>query len=59
MRSELRSYPTYGALQGSYAQLVATLGLDPLPKSVSAHDLKTLGDAVRMSEASWVKVVNP
>ena len=59
MMSELRVYQTYGALQGAYGQVIATLGLDPLPQSVSGHDLKTLGEAVRASEQSWVKTVNP
>jgi outer membrane protein TolC len=59
MMSELRLYQNYGALQGAYGQLIATLGLDPLPDSVSGHDLKTLGDAVRASEQNWTKTVNP
>jgi len=59
MMSELRLYQTYGAMQGAYGQMIATLGLDPLPQSVSGHDLKTLGEAVRSSEQSWVKAVNP
>jgi outer membrane protein TolC len=59
MMSELRKYQSYGALQGAYGQMIATLGLDPLPESVPAHDLKTLGDAVRKSEADWLKTVNP
>lgn len=59
MMSELRLYQSFGALQGAYGQLVATLGLDPLPQSVSAHDLKTLGEAVRDSEQNWTKTVNP
>lgn len=59
MMSELRLYQTYGSLQGAYGQLVATLGLDPLPDSVPSHDLKTLGDSVRASEANWTKTINP
>jgi outer membrane protein TolC len=59
MMSELRLYQSYGALQGAYGQLIATLGLDPLPESVPGHDLKTLGDAVRASEQNWTKTVNP
>ena len=31
----------------------------PLPESVPAHDLKTLGDAVRASQQNWSKTVNP
>lgn len=59
MMSELRLYQTYGALQGAYSQLVATLGLDPLPQSVSGHDLKSLSDAVKASEQNWTKTMNP
>lgn len=59
MMAELRLYQSYGALQGAYGQVVATLGLDPLPSSVSGHDLKTLGDAVKASEQSWTQAVNP
>ncbi|WP_269631048.1 TolC family protein [Pelomonas sp. BJYL3] len=59
MMSELRLYQTYGALQGAYGQLVATLGLDPLPESVPSHDLKALGESVRASEANWTKTINP
>jgi outer membrane protein TolC len=59
MMSELRLYQSYGALQGAYGQVIATIGLDPLPESVPAYDLKTLGAAVRASEQSWTKTVNP
>lgn len=59
MMSELRLYQSYGTLQGAYGQVIATLGLDPLPDSVPAHDLKTLGDSVRESEKSWTQVVQP
>jgi len=59
MMAELRLYQSYGAMQGAYGQLIATLGLDPLPSSVSGHDIKTLGQAVRSSEQSWTQTVNP
>lgn len=59
MTAELRLYQSYGSLQGAYGQVIATLGLDPLPDSVPAHDLKTLGDSVRASEKAWTEVVNP
>ncbi|OWQ90154.1 transporter [Roseateles terrae] len=59
MMSELRLYQTYGALQGAYSQLVATLGLDPLPQSVPGYDLKSLGEAVKASEQNWTKTMNP
>ena len=59
MMSELRLYQSYGALQGAYGQMAATLGLDPLPESVPAHDLKSLGEAIKASEREWLKTVNP
>lgn len=59
LMAELRLYQNYGALQSAYGQVIASLGLDPLPDSVAAHDLKTLCDAVRTAEQSWIKVVNP
>ena len=59
MMSELRMYQTYGALQGAYGQMIATIGLDPLPQSVTAGDIKTLGEAVNSSEQSWTRTVNP
>ncbi len=59
MMAELRLYQSYGALQGAYGQMAATLGLDPLPESVPAHDLKSLGEAIKASEREWLKTVNP
>ena len=58
MMSELRLYQTYGALQGAFGQVVATLGLDPLPESVPAHDLKSLGQAVRELEQRSSRLVS-
>ena len=59
MMSELRLYQSYGALQGAYGQVIATLGLDPLPDAVPADDIGSLARAVGQSEASWVKTVDP
>jgi outer membrane protein TolC len=59
MMSELRLYQSYGALQGAYGQVIATLGQDPLPASVPAEDIGTLSKAVGQSEAAWVKTVDP
>lgn len=58
MMAELRLYQNYGALQGAYGQVIATLGLDPLPASVAALDLKTLSEAVRSSEQQWNELIN-
>ncbi|WP_280154209.1 TolC family protein [Piscinibacter sp. XHJ-5] len=59
MMSELRLYHSYGAVQGAYAQVIATLGLDPLPSSVDGHDIKTLTEAVRACERAWTETVDP
>lgn len=59
MTTELRLYQAYGALQGAYGQVVATLGLDPLPDTVVGHDLQSLRAAVRASEKAWSEAVNP
>lgn len=57
--SALRLFQHYAALQGAYGQLVATLGLDPLPDTVASHDLPTLRQAVREAEQSWTRTVDP
>lgn len=44
--SELRRYQSYGALQTAYGAMQATLGSDPLPAQIVAHDIKTLAKAI-------------
>lgn len=53
LMSELRLYQSYGALQGTYGQMLATLGLDPLPPTIASHDLAAVRDAVRSMESRW------
>jgi hypothetical protein len=53
LMSELRLYQSYGALQGAYGQMLATLGLDPLPETIDSHDLAALRNAVRGMDARW------
>ncbi|WP_189373093.1 TolC family protein [Vogesella alkaliphila] len=45
--SELRLYQGYGDLQNAYGQIAVTVGLDPLPAEVGAHDVATLGAALQ------------
>lgn len=59
MFAELRLYQSYGAMQSAYGQVIATLGLDPLPDSIGSHDVRAVGDAVRSSHDAWIKVVDP
>jgi outer membrane protein TolC len=49
----LKLYQSYAAYQGAYGQMVATLGLDPLPATVASHDLPTLEQAIRDTEQHW------
>jgi outer membrane protein TolC len=53
LMSELRKYQSYGALQGAYGQVLATLGLDPLPETINSHDLNAVRDAVASMESRW------
>ncbi|WP_148717234.1 TolC family protein [Chitinolyticbacter meiyuanensis] len=55
MMSELRLYQSYGALQNAYGQMLATLGLDPVPETVQAHDLATLRTAIATREQELVE----
>jgi outer membrane protein TolC len=53
MISELRVYETYGELQGAYGNLLATLGLDPIPGDVKGHDLASLEQAIAQERQHW------
>lgn len=52
LMSELREYQSYGALQSSYGQILATLGVDLLPKTLPSNDLPALSEAVKQAEQS-------
>jgi hypothetical protein len=53
LMSELKLYQSYADYQGAYGQMVATLGLDPVPAAVASHDLSTLEKAIRDTEKQW------
>lgn len=57
--TDLRRYQSYAALQGAYGQMLASLGLDPLPPVVASHDLNTLQNAIRATEEKWQAVRAP
>lgn len=59
LMSELRSYQSYAALQGAYGQMLASIGLDPLPPVVASHDLGTLESAIHETEQRWNNVTAP
>ena len=53
MMTELRLYESYGELESAYGQLLATLGLDPVPNTVQSHDLSTLEQAIAQEQRRW------
>ena len=53
MMTELRLYESYGDLESSYGQLLATLGLDPVPDTVQSHDLAALERAIAEEQKHW------
>lgn len=55
LMAKLRLYQSYAAYQGAYGQMIATLGLDPLPATVASHDLPTLEKAIHTTEQHWSK----
>jgi hypothetical protein len=40
-------------LQGAYGNLLATLGLDPVPENVKGHDLASLERAIAQERQHW------
>jgi outer membrane protein TolC len=50
LMSELRQYQSYGALQSSYGQILATMGVDLLPKTLPSDELAVLSQAVKQAE---------
>ncbi len=50
LMSELRQYQSYGALQSAYGQILATLGVDLLPKTLPSNALTFLSQSVKQAE---------
>jgi len=59
LMSALKLYQSYADCQGAYGQMVASLGLDPVPATVTSHDLPTLEQAIRDTEQRWREGVAP
>jgi outer membrane protein TolC len=53
MMSELRLYQSYGELESAYGQLLATLGLDPVPDKVAGDDLKSIEQSIVAAQKRW------
>lgn len=53
LMSELKLYQSYAAYQGAYGQMIASLGLDPVPETVAGHDLPALEQAIRDTDRQW------
>jgi len=56
LMSELRLYECYGELQSAYGNLLATLGLDPVPGNVRNYDLPTLEQAISSGQQRWAEL---
>jgi outer membrane protein TolC len=50
LMSKLRLYQSYSAYQGSYGQMLTTLGVDPLPDSIENADLATVTQAIHAQQ---------
>lgn len=53
LMSELRLYQSYGALQGAYGQVLAGLGMDPLPDTMASRDLGAISQAMQGMNTRW------
>lgn len=53
MMSELRLYQSYGELESAYGQLLATLGLDPMPDKIAGTDLPALERSMALAQKHW------
>lgn len=51
--SDLRRDLVFADLHNAYARIMVSAGVDPLPDTIQADDLKTLTDAVEKGMASW------
>jgi outer membrane protein TolC len=58
MMSELRLYQSYGELESAYGQLLATLGLDPLPAEAGKGDLKSIEQSIDKAQMHWASFGN-
>ncbi|MBV5339215.1 MAG: TolC family protein [Deltaproteobacteria bacterium] len=47
LMAEYRSYQNYASLQNSCGQIIATIGDDPLPKTVSSYEIKGLSGDIK------------
>lgn len=56
MMSELRLYQTYGALENAYGQLLASIGLDPVPADMAHGDLSSIEKTLAGQEQHWTEI---
>ncbi|WP_246794389.1 TolC family protein [Burkholderia perseverans] len=53
MMSELRLYQSYGELESAYGQMLATLGLDPVPAKLNGNDIASLTRSIGEEQKRW------
>jgi outer membrane protein TolC len=59
MMSQLRMYQSYGQLESAYGQLLASLGLDPVPGKVDGGDLASVEQSIAIEEKHWADLGQP
>lgn len=55
VQTALQKDLTYAELRNAYNQIFLSAGADPLPASVTADDLQTLGAALTATQAAWAR----
>ena len=53
LNASLRQDLAYAELRNTYGQILSTVGLDLLPKTLPSDKLATISQALRQSEANW------
>jgi hypothetical protein len=53
MMSELRLYQSYGELESAYGQLLATIGMDPVPNNMASDDLQVIEQSIVAAQKHW------
>jgi outer membrane protein TolC len=56
MMSELRLYQSYGELESAYGQMLASIGLDPVPEKMAGNDLAAVEQSIALAEQRWASL---
>lgn len=48
LMADYRRYQNYASVQTSYAQILASTGVDPLPENLASHDIVSISEAIKL-----------